>query len=142
MKKVLLWGVLLFTSLSGYSQKLPPIIKYAVKSIEANAESRRGFDSVILTLDTNSINNLTRDTLMSLLIQYEVYTKNEKEKKEQLNKFLLYNPEYSNYNEIKNIKEYYYYRQINKYYDNIEYMYLVHRKLAALDRKKYNKLNK
>ena len=64
MKKTLLWGVLLFTSLSGYSQKLPPIIKYAVKAIEANTESRRGFDSIILILDTNSINNLTRDTLM------------------------------------------------------------------------------
>ena len=38
------------------------------------------------------------------------------------------------------MKEYYYYRQINKYYDNIECMYLVYKKLAALNREKYNSI--
>lgn len=104
MKKLLLllfFGLLLMFSCK---KELPSNIKDVVNEVNYIVSYQQKFDSIIVNMDTISIYKIDKDSLFSLYL-----FSNENEKKYQesvlkLEELLKYNPKYSDYDEIKNIK--------------------------------------
>jgi hypothetical protein len=103
MKKLFLlffWLLLMFSC----KKELPSNIKDAADRVNYFVSYHQKFDSMIVNIDTTSICKLDRDSLYTLYFISENNIKNYKESVLKLEELLKYNPEYSDYDEIKNIK--------------------------------------
>ena len=123
MKKLLVFSMV-FVSFVSCKEKLPSNIGSAISSIEFDYEVRRDFDSVIVSMDKISIDKLTRDSLRSLVFKKNWYEDKDKKNKTELDELLKYNPKYSDFSEVKNIKQPYYYKEMGLYFRNTLYIEL------------------
>ena len=100
MKKIILFFFIVFISCS--KKELPSDISYALYDLNSYEKISRDYDSLISTLDEPKINNLPYDSLESIIVQFKVNKEMLQERKDKLDEFLKYNPQYSDYEEIKN----------------------------------------
>ena len=100
MKKILL---LLFIILASCAKKeLPSNVSIALSDLDIFKKISRDYDSLINTLDESKINRLSIDSLNSIIVGIKVNREMLQEKEYKVEEFLKYNPEYSDYDEIKN----------------------------------------
>lgn len=104
------------------NKKLPSNIKSAVIGCELSCDSRKLDDSIIINLSKKDIDTLSLKTIEDLLRKHDVNYKDYKESSKELEELLKFNPEYSDYDEIKKIKKPYYTTNSIKYYENIMYL--------------------
>lgn len=116
MKKILLLLLILFVSCQ--KKELPTNISSALKDLDNFKKITRHHDSLISILDESKINNLSLDSLQSIIVSVKVDREMLQERQDKLDELLKYNPEYSDYDEIKN-RELKFDIDINKNYDLI-----------------------
>jgi hypothetical protein len=107
MKKIIL-TILIISVFVSCKDKLPSNIASAVRVCEFNYEAHRKSDSIILNLSTKEIDKLPLDTITKLIDDLEFHRNIEKSIEKELQEFLKINPEYSDYDEVKNMKKSYY----------------------------------
>ena len=125
MKKTLLLLLILFVSCQ--KKELPSNVSSALRDLDDFEKISRDYDSLISTLDKSKINNLSMDSLQSIIVRVKVNREMLEEREDKVEELLKYNPEYSDYTEIKNreikplidINENY--NLINKRYHKIKY---------------------
>jgi hypothetical protein len=100
MKKTFLitFSIILLTSCG---EKLPTNISSALWMSNTNMNSLNQVDSIILTLSESDINNLSADSAFSLYASHENLQQSANKADKELDELLKYNPEYSDYSEIK-----------------------------------------
>jgi hypothetical protein len=103
-------------------KKLPSNIKSAVIGCELSCDNRKVNDSTILNLTKKDMDTLSKKTIDDLLWFNEYYEKDYKENSEELKELLKINPEYSDYEEVKKMKEPYYHKDISKFFENLTYL--------------------
>ena len=121
MKKVLL-GLTLIYMLTSCEEKLPSNIEGKVHSVEFQNRFADEFDSTILSMDKNSIDNLSYDSLQTLIWEEEYYQKNCKEAKKELEDILKYNVKYSDHPRIKTLHERLKYSNYDLWWKNMDYI--------------------
>lgn len=89
-------------------KKLPSNIESAVSSCELNYDMHRKSDSIILNLTTEEIDKLPYDTITKLNGDLDFNRNRDKSSEKELKELLTINPEYSDYDEVKNMKKSYY----------------------------------
>ena len=120
MKKLL---VLLFPfALVSCESKLPSNIDSAVYGIELAVDMAHDTDSLILSLNRESIDNLTRDSIMSIIAYNDILQVSYQSADKELKELLKYSPEYSDHSEVKSVKSRYCYKNMQLYYVNLRYM--------------------
>jgi hypothetical protein len=121
MKKVIL-GALLLLSIVSCKKELPDNIKSKIDTCEFYYELGKENDSIIISMSKNDIDKLKKEDIEEILRRQEMSSKNYKSSEEELDEILKYNPEYSNYDDVKNMKKPYSYKNLIKYYENISYL--------------------
>ncbi len=117
-------------------KKLPSNIESAVGGCELNYDMHRKSDSIILNLTTEEIDKLPLDTITKLIGDLEFHRNMEESDEKELKELLAMNPEYSDYDKVKNMKKSYYHNNIIKC-SKIE-IYL-NEKVSELMKKQYEK---
>jgi hypothetical protein len=107
MKKIIL-TILIISVFVSCKNKLPSNIESAVRGCELNYKLHRKSDSIILNLSTKEIDKLPLDTITKLIGDLEFHRNMEKSDEKELEELLKINPEYSDYDEVKNMKKSYY----------------------------------
>jgi hypothetical protein len=145
MKKVLL-GLTLIYMLTSCKEKLPSNIEGKVYSVEFQNRCAGEFDSTILSMNKNSIDNLSYDSLQTLIWKEEHHEENCKEAKKELEDILKYNVKYSDHPRIKTLYERLKYSNYDLWWKNMDYIrdnynYINYKKLGIIDEKpKYNRV--
>lgn len=120
MKKIIsLILVLIFVSCK---KELPNNIKSAISNCEFGYSLGKINDSIILNLTVNKIDELSIDSIGDLLSTNDYYQEKYTKSEQELEKILMYNPEYSDYNEVLNKEQPYHYKDLLKYSHNIDYL--------------------
>jgi hypothetical protein len=88
--------------------KLPNNIESAVRSCELEYKIHRKSDSIILNHTTEEIDKMPLDTISKLIGVLEINRDMEENNEKELKELLKINPEYSDYDEVKNMKKSYY----------------------------------
>lgn len=138
MKKIILI-LIVASSIFSCKKELPSNIKTAVFNVNYSIDNRKENDSVILNLTTKEIDTLSKKTINGLLYNNEMFEENYKESSDELKEILKINPEYSDYEEVKNIKQPNYYKNMPKFYDNIMLLENRSLELTKLEYLEYNK---
>ncbi|MCC9062586.1 hypothetical protein [Flavobacterium piscisymbiosum] len=99
MKKTLLLLFIIFASCA--KKELPSNVSIALSDLDILKKINRDYDSLINTLDESKINRLSIDSLNSIIVAIKVKREMLQEKEYKVEEFLKYNPEYSDYDEIK-----------------------------------------
>ena len=99
MKKALLLLFIIFASCA--KKELPPNVSIALSDLDISEKISRDYDSLVNTLDESKINSLSIDSLNSIIVAIKVNREMLQEKEYKVEEFLKYNPEYSDYEEIK-----------------------------------------
>jgi hypothetical protein len=121
MKKVIL-GALLLLSIVSCKKELPDNITSKIDTCEVYYELGKENDSIIISMSKNDIDKLKKEDIEEILRRQEMSSETYKRSEEELDEILKYNPEYSNYDEVKNMKKPYSYKNLIKYYENISYL--------------------
>ena len=121
MKKVIL-GALLLLSIVSCKKELPDNIKSKIDTCEVYYELGKENDSIIISMSKNDIDKLKKEDIEEILRRQEMSSETYKRSEEELDEILKYNPEYSNYDEVKSMKKPYSYKNLIKYYENISYL--------------------
>ena len=121
MKKIIL-TILIASIFVSCKKELPSNIKSAVIGCELSCDNRKVNDSTILNLTKKDMDTLSKKTIDDLLWFNEYYEKDYKENSEELKELLKINPEYSDYEEVKKMKEPYYHKDISKFFENRTYL--------------------
>jgi hypothetical protein len=107
MKKIIL-TILILSVFVSCKKKLPSNIESAVRGCELNYKMHRNSDSIILNLTTEEIDKLPYDTITKLIGDLDFNRNMDESNEKELKELLTINPEYSDYDEIKNMKKSYY----------------------------------
>ena len=83
-------------------KELPSNVSIALSDLDISEKISRDYDSLVNTLDESKINSLSIDSLNSIIVAIKVNRDMLQEKQYKVEEFLKYNPEYSDYDEIKN----------------------------------------
>lgn len=102
MKKTLLLLFIVFASCE--KKELPSNVSSALYDLDVFKKISRDYDSLVSTLDESKINGLPIDSLNSIIVRIKVNREMLQEREYKVEEFLKYNPEYSDYDEIKNRK--------------------------------------
>jgi hypothetical protein len=102
MKKTFLILFIVFVSCA--KKQLPSNVSIALDDLDIFEKINRDYDSLISTLDESMINRLSIDSLNSIIVGVKVNRVMLQEREYKVEEFLKYNPEYSDYDEIKNRK--------------------------------------
>jgi uncharacterized protein (DUF111 family) len=102
MKKTLLLLFIIFASCA--KKELPSNVSIALSDLDIFKKINRDYDSLINTLDESKINKLSIDSLNSIVVAIKVNREMLQEREYKMEEFLKYNPEYSDYDEIKSRK--------------------------------------
>jgi hypothetical protein len=121
MKKIIL-TILIISIFASCKKELPSNIKSAVIGCELSCDRRKVNDSIIINLSNKDIDTLSKKTIEDLLWKNDLNNKDYDENSKELEELLKFNPEYSDYDEIKKIKLPYYTTNRTKYYSNIMYL--------------------
>lgn len=121
MKKIIL-SILIISVFVSCNKKLPSNLKSAVVGCELSCDRRKVNDSIIINLSNKDMDTLSKKTIEDLLWKNDLNNKDYEENSKELEELLKFNPEYSDYDEIKKIKQPYYTTNRNKYYNNIMYL--------------------
>jgi hypothetical protein len=135
MNKIIL-TILIISVFFSCKNKLPSNIESAVRSCELEYNIHRKSDSIILNHTTEEIDKMPLDTITKLIGDLEFHKNNEEGVEKELEELLKINPEYSDYDEVKNMKKSYYDDNFLKC-SKIE-MYLIE-KQSELMKKQYEK---
>jgi len=135
MKKIIL-TILIASIFVSCKKELPSNIKSAVIGCEMSYDRNIKSDSIILNLTTEEIDKLPLDTITKFIGDLEFNRNDEESAEKELKELLAMNPEYSDYDEVKNMKKSYYYNNIIKC-SKIE-IYL-NEKVSELMKKQYEK---
>ena len=135
MKKII-FTILIITIFASCNKKLPSNIKSAVIGCELSNSMHRKGDSIILNLTKEEIDKMPLDTITKLVGDLEFNRNDEKSNEKELKELLKINPEYSDYDEVQNMKKSYFDDNLIKSY-KIE-MYLNDRQFELIE-KKYKK---
>jgi len=103
MKKFLMVAIVLITTVS-CKEKLPSNISTALWFSNINVESLNKVDSIIINLSDKDINELSPDSAFSLYASHNSYQESYDKAQKELDDYLKYSPQYSDYSEIKNRK--------------------------------------
>ena len=121
MKKLIAIIAIAF-SLSSCGEKLPANIQSALSWYEIQVDNVNKSDSLILSLKPEDIDKMSSDSITILLganeMQHNAVTKADKE----LQELLKFNPEYSDYESIKNAKRSYRSSNLVHFFDLTRYM--------------------
>ena len=85
-------------------KELPSNVSSALYDLDVFKKICRDYDSLVSTLDESKINGLPIDSLNSIIVRIKVNREMLQEREYKVEEFLKYNPEYSDYDEIKNRK--------------------------------------
>ena len=107
MKKIIL-TILIASIFVSCKKKLPSNIGSTVRVGEFYYDLHRKSDSTILNLTTEEIDKLPLDTISKLIGVLEHNRDMEESNEKELKELLTINPEYSDYDEVKNMKQSYY----------------------------------
>lgn len=107
MKKNIL-SILIISVFVSCNKKLPSNIKSAVIGCELMYKINRKSDSIIFNLTTKEIDKMPLDTITKLIGDIEFHRNAEKSDEKELKELLKINPEYSDYDEVKNMRKSYY----------------------------------
>jgi hypothetical protein len=121
MKKLVLFTMLVVLFVS-CKEKLPSNMSSALYNYERQVEYNRESDSIILSLTKESIDKLSMDSINIILFKNAYASDRYNEVEKKLDEYLKYNPEYSDYNEIKNKVLPYRYTDLTKFYNNVRYL--------------------
>ena len=99
MKKILLLLFIIFASCA--KKELPSNVSIALSDLDISEKISRDYDSLVNTLDESKIKDLSIDSLNSIIVAIKVNREMVQEKEYKVEEFLKYNPEYSDYEEIK-----------------------------------------
>ncbi len=135
MKKIIL-TILIMSVFVSCKKKLPSNIKSAVIGCELNYDMHRKSDSIILNLTTEEIDKLPLDTITKLIGDLEFNRNLEEGNEKELKELLINNPEYSDYDEVKNMKKSYYHDNFLK--SSKIKMYLEEKQMELIE-KEYKK---
>lgn len=102
MKKTLLLLFIVFASCT--KKELPSNLSSALYDLDVLKKISRDYDSLVSTLDKSKINGLPIDSLNSIIARIKANREMLQEREYKVEEFLKYNPEYSDYDEIKNRK--------------------------------------
>ncbi len=102
MKKTFLLLFIVFASCA--KKELPSNVSIALNDLDGFIKINRDYDSLISILDESKINDLSIDSLNSIIVRTKVNREMLQEREYKVEEFLKYNPEYSDYDEIKNRK--------------------------------------
>lgn len=102
MKKTFLLLFIVFASC--VKKELPSNVSIALNDLDGFIKINRDYDSLISILDESKINDLSIDSLNSIIVRIKVNREMLQEREYKVEEFLKYNPEYSDYDEIKNRK--------------------------------------
>ena len=82
-------------------KELPSNVSIALSDLDISEKISRDYDSLVNTLDESKIKDLSIDSLNSIIVAIKVNREMVQEKEYKVEEFLKYNPEYSDYEEIK-----------------------------------------
>lgn len=145
MKKILL-GLTLLYMLTSCEEKLPSNIEGKVYSVEFQNRFADEFDSTILSMNKNSIDNLSYDSLQTLIWSEEYREKNCKEAEKELEDILKYNVKYSDHSRIKTLHRRLNYSNYDLWWKNMDYIrdnynYINYKKLGLkYEKPKYGRI--
>jgi hypothetical protein len=135
MKKIILTILIILVFVS-CKKKLPSNIESAVRGCELNYKMHRKSDSIILNLSTKEIDKLPLDTITKLIGDLEFHRNMEESDEKELKELLAMNPEYSDYDEVRNMKKSYYEENLIK---NSKLEMYLNDKQSELMKKQYEK---
>ena len=95
---LLFWSILLFSSCK---EKLPSNILTQKIQVEKYLEILDKSSVLILNTDKQKIDLLSEDSLISILSHFESWSDGYKSSKKELDELLKFNPQFSDYDEIK-----------------------------------------
>jgi hypothetical protein len=107
MKKIIL-TILIASIFVSCKKELPSNIKSAVIGCEMSYKIHRKMDSIILNHTKEEIDKMPLDTITKLIGDLEFNRNDEESNEKELKELLKINPEYSDYDEVKNMKKSYY----------------------------------
>lgn len=107
MKKIVC-TILIISVFISCKDKLPSNIESVVRGCELNYKIHRKRDSIILNLSKKEIDKLPLDTITKLIGDLEFHRNMEESDEKELQELLKINPEYSDYDDVKNMKKSYY----------------------------------
>lgn len=121
MKKII--AILgLSVSLISCQEKLPANIDSALYSYEFAVKCGDPTDSLVISLNQQSIDKLTVDSITTIISTCEYYREKQSKAAKELDELLKYNPEYSDYDKIKNKRSQYRWTSDDLYRKNYDYM--------------------
>jgi len=119
-ERIFIFAFLVF--LVSCKKELPEILQSKIKSCELAYEYGKENDSVIIHLQNNEIDKLSKDSIQKLIFNADRNRARYAETEKELEEMLKINPEYSNYDEYKAMKKPYYLKDSKKYFETISYL--------------------
>jgi len=120
MKKLL---IVLTIGLVSCESELPANIDSAVNGVIASNTATYSIDSLFSNLTKEQIDNLSQDSLSTLIAKFSAAEMSRDYNSKQLEELLKYSPEYSSHSKVKSKNANRYPRDFMKEYTNSTYMY-------------------
>lgn len=121
MKKLIATIAIAF-SLTSCQEKLPANIQSALSYYEMQIDIANKSDSLIYYLEPADIDKMSSDSIHIMLGVNELQVNYAEKAEKELQELLKFNPEYSDYEQIKNAKRLYRYRNLVHFNDRYNYM--------------------
>lgn len=112
----------LSVSLISCQEKLRSNIDSALFSYELAVKFGDPTDSLVISLNQQSIDKLSLDSVKTIIYATEFHRERQLKAAKELEELLKYNPEYSDYEKIKNRKSQYRWTNDELYRKNFDYM--------------------
>ena len=121
MKKLIAIIAITFT-LTSCQEKLPSNIQSALSYYEMQVDIGNKSDSLIYHLEPVDIDKMSSDSIHIMLGVNEMHGNNVTKADKELQELLKFNPEFSDYEQIKNAKRLYRYLDLVHFMDRYNYM--------------------
>lgn len=109
-------------SLASCQEKLPTNIQSALSNYEMQVDIANKSDSLIYHLEPADMDKMSSDSIHTILGVNEMQVDYAEKAEKELQELLKFNPEYSDYEQIKNAKRLYRYRNLVHFNDRYNYM--------------------
>ncbi len=134
MNKKFTYLLIIFLGFS-CKDKIPNNILKQMETVEIHLKGLNEKSNIILNLTQNQIDNLSLDSISSILLDYSIWEEEYGKSKNKLDDLLKYNSVFSDYEEVKNVlRKPDYYNKLDKFHKNENYL---GERLLYLQRKKY-----
>jgi hypothetical protein len=109
-------------TITSCTNKLPDNIISAISSCEIKSRLASENDSIIISLTTKDIDQLSMDSIVSLTGIADFHRANYDTSSRELDRILTESPQYKKFDEVKKMEQPYYYKDSAKYKKNISYL--------------------